>query len=172
MAPEEPKAAVRTQVRPFLSRCESTELRFSATTRDVQALCGTVGVYKAPANGAVSSSTSISMFGRTPAARGTSRFSGAKGSKKTQGPRLKQEPLRTGRTRSSRAPPRGRRLPPFPSSSPGRSSQSRKTALRPCLCMPKLKTDVNINNNGNNTAAKRQKMWVQKSSGQRSPWAF
>ena len=47
--------------------------------------------------------------------------------------RLKQEPLRTGRAKSSRAPPAncGRRLPPFLSSSPGRSSQSRKTALRP-----------------------------------------
>ena len=28
LVPEEPKAAVRTQVRPFLSRCESTELTF------------------------------------------------------------------------------------------------------------------------------------------------
>ena len=103
---------------------------FGATvTAHLSGLC--VAQWEVPANCAVSSSTSMAMFGRSPAARGTSRFWGE--ATKTKGPRLKQEPLRTGRIGSSRALPAscGRRRGSFLSTSPGTSSQSRKTALRP-----------------------------------------
>ena len=98
---------------------------FGATvTAHLSGLC--VAQWEVPANCAVSSSTSMAMFGRSPAARGTSRFWG--GATKTKGPRLKQEPLRTGRTGSSHVPPANRckRLPPVLSRCPGRSSHSCK----------------------------------------------
>ena len=170
---------------------------FGATvTAHLSGLC--VAQWEVPANCAVSSSTSMAMFGRSPAARGTSRFWGE--ATKTKGPRLKQEPLRTGRIGSSRALPAscGRRRGSFLPTSPGTSSQSRKTALRPsgaprpaqplsarslraqlaswpgsvCACQNYIRTDVNINNNGNNASAKRPWMQVKKASAEHNPWVL